>query len=84
MKEISKLLEELFNCEDVESIQFDDSEICANNRIVASVIKEKVENYIKRCDDFLIESSSDFPNSLFSHNVGFSTWFFKTSSQRLI
>ena len=52
-EEIMKLLEELFNCEDVESIQFDDSEMCANNRIIASVIKEKVENYIKRCDEVL-------------------------------
>ena len=52
-EEMMKLLEELFNCEDVESIQFDDSEMCANNRIVASVIKEKVENYIKRCDEVL-------------------------------
>ena len=52
-EEMIKLLEELFNYEDVESIQFDDSEMCANNRIVASVIKEKVENYIKRCDEVL-------------------------------
>ena len=52
-EEIVKLLEELFNYEDVESIQFDDSEMCANNRIVASVIKEKIENYIKRCDEEL-------------------------------
>ena len=45
-EEIMKLLEELFICEDVESIPFDDAEMCANNRIIASVIKEKVENYI--------------------------------------
>jgi len=55
-EEIMKLLEELFNYEDVESIQFNDSEMCANNRIVASVIKEKVENYIKRCDEVLKNS----------------------------
>ena len=55
-EEMMKLLEELFNYEDIESIQFDDSEMCANNRIVASVIKEKVENYIKRCDEVLKNS----------------------------
>ena len=67
-EEIMKLLEELFNCEDVESIQFDDSEMCANNRIIASVIKEKVENYIKRCDEVLknhVENPTSWENKEF-------------------
>ena len=71
-EEISKLLEELFNCEDVESIQFDDSEMCANNRIVASVIKEKVENYIKRCDEVLknhVENPTLWENKEFGKSL---------------
>ena len=71
-EEIMKLLEELFNCEDVESIQFDDSEMCANNRIVASVIKEKVENYIKRCDEVLknnVENPTTWENKEFGKSL---------------
>lgn len=71
-EEIMKLLEELFNCEDVESIQFDDSEMCANNRIIASVIKEKVENYIKRCDEVLknnIENPTTWENKEFGKSL---------------
>lgn len=71
-EEIMKLLEELFNCEDVESIQFDDSEMCANNRIIASVIKEKVENYIKRCDEVLknhVENPTLWENKEFGKSL---------------
>ena len=71
-KEMLKLFEELFNCEDVESIQFDDSEMCANNRIVASVIKEKVENYIKRCDEVLknnVENPTTWENKDFGKSL---------------
>ena len=71
-EEIMKLLEELFNCEDVESIQFDDSEMCANNRIIASVIKEKVENYIKRCDEVLknnVENPTTWENKEFGKSL---------------
>ena len=71
-EEIVKLLEELFNREDVESIQFDDSEMCANNRIVASVIKEKVENYIKRCDEVLknnVENPTAWENKEFGKSL---------------
>ena len=67
-----KLLEELFNHEDVESIQFDNSEMCANNRIVASVIKEKVENYIKRCDEVLknhVENPTLWENKEFGKSL---------------
>ena len=73
MKEkMMKLLEELFNYEDVESIQFDDSEMCANNRIIASVIKEKVENYIKRCDEVLknhVENPTLWENKEFGKSL---------------
>lgn len=71
-EEIMKLLEELFNCEDAESIQFDDSEMCANNRIIASVIKEKVENYIKRCDEVLknnVENPTTWENKEFGKSL---------------
>ena len=71
-EEIMKLLEELFNYEDVESIQFDDSEMCANNRIIASVIKEKVENYIKRCDEELknkVENPTLWENKEFGKSL---------------
>ena len=71
-EEMLKLLEELFNREDVESIQFDDSEMCANNRIVASVIKEKVENYIKRCDEVLknnVENPTTWENKEFGKSL---------------
>lgn len=71
-EEMMKLLEELFNYEDVESIQFDDSEMCANNRIVASVIKEKVENYIKRCDEVLknnVENPTLWKNKEFGKSL---------------
>ena len=71
-EEMLKLLEELFDREDVESIQFDDSEMCANNRIVASVIKEKVENYIKRCDEVLknnIENPTTWENKEFGKSL---------------
>ena len=71
-EEMIKLLEELFNYEDVESIQFDDSEMCANNRIVASVIKEKVENYIKRCDEVLknhVENPTLWENKEFGKSL---------------
>ena len=71
-EEMIKLLEELFNYEDVESIQFDDSEMCANNRIMASVIKEKVENYIKRCDEVLknhVENPTIWENKEFGKSL---------------
>lgn len=71
-EEMMKLLEELFNYEDVESIQFDDSEMCANNRIIASVIKEKVENYIKRCDEELknkVENPTLWENKEFGKSL---------------
>lgn len=71
-EEIVKLLEELFNYEDVESIQFADSEMCANNRIIASVIKEKVENYIKRCDEVLknhVENPTMWENKEFGKSL---------------
>ena len=71
-EEIVKLLEELFNYEDVESIQFDNSEMCANNRIIASVIKEKVENYIKRCDEVLknhVENPTLWENKEFGKSL---------------
>ena len=71
-EEMLKLLEELFDREDVESIQFDDSEMCANNRIVASVIKEKVENYIKRCDEVLknnVENPTIWKNKEFGKSL---------------
>jgi hypothetical protein len=71
-EEMMKLLEELFNYEDVESIQFDDSEVCANNRIIASVIKEKVENYIKRCDEVLknyVENPTLWENKEFGKSL---------------
>lgn len=71
-EEMLKLLEELFDCEDVESIRFDDSEMCANNRIVASVIKEKVENYIKRCDEELknkVENPTLWENKEFGKSL---------------
>ena len=71
-EEIMKLFEELFNYENVESIQFDDSEMCANNRIIASVIKEKVENYIKRCDEELknkVENPTLWENKEFGKSL---------------
>lgn len=71
-EEMMKLLEELFNYEDIESIQFDDSEMCANNRIVASVIKEKIENYIKRCDEVLknhVENPTLWENKEFGKSL---------------
>ena len=71
-EEMMELLEELFDREDVESIQFDDSEMCANNRIVASVIKEKVENYIKRCDEVLknnVENPTTWENKEFGKSL---------------
>lgn len=71
-EEMVKLLEELFNYEDVESIQFDDFEMCANNRIIASVIKEKVENYIKRCDEELknkVENPTLWENKEFGKSL---------------
>lgn len=71
-EEMIKLFEELFNYEDVESIQFDDSEMCANNRIIASVIKEKVENYIKRCDEVLknhVENPTMWENKEFGKSL---------------
>lgn len=71
-EEMLKLLEELFDREDVESIQFDDSAMCANNRIVASVIKEKVENYIKRCDEVLknnVENPTTWENKDFGKSL---------------
>lgn len=71
-EEIMKLLEELFNCEDVESIQFDDSEMCANNRILASVIKEKAETFIKVCDEELknkVENPTTWENKEFKKSL---------------
>ena len=71
-EEIVKLLEELFNYEDVESIQFDDFEMCANNRILASVIKEKMENYIKYCDEVLknhVENPTLWENKEFGKSL---------------
>ena len=67
-----KLLEELFNYESVESIQFNDSEMCANNRILASVIKEKMENYIKYCDEYLknsVENPTIWKNKEFGKSL---------------
>jgi len=52
-EEMLKLLESLIDCNEMNSIQFDNADECANSRIIASVIKEKVENYIKHCDEVL-------------------------------
>ena len=71
-EEMLKLLEELFNYESVESIQFNDSEMCANNRILASVIKEKMENYIKYCDEYLknsVENPTTWENKEFGKSL---------------
>lgn len=71
-EEMIKLFEELIDYEDVESIQFDDSKMCANNRIVASVIKEKVENYIKHCDEVLkshVENPTMWENKEFGKSL---------------
>ena len=71
-EEMLKLLEELFNYESVESIQFNDSEMCANNRILASVIKEKMENYIKYCDEYLknnVENPTLWENKEFGKSL---------------
>ena len=71
-EEMLKLLEELFNYESVESIQFNDSEMCANNRILASVIKEKMENYIKYCDEYLknsVENPTIWKNKEFGKSL---------------
>ena len=71
-EEMLKFVSDLINRDDVESIQFDDSEMCANNRIVASVIKEKVENYIKRCDEELknkVENPTMWKNEEFGKSL---------------
>lgn len=71
-EEMIKLMEELFNYENVESIQFDDSKMCANNRILASVIKEKMENYIKYCDEYLknsVENPTIWENKEFGKSL---------------
>ena len=71
-EEIVKLLEELFNYESVESIQFNDSEMCARKRILASVIKEKAETFIKVCDEELknkVENPTTWENKEFGKSL---------------
>ena len=71
-EEMLKFVSDLINRDDIESIQFDDSEVCANNRIIASVIKEKVENYIKRCDEVLknhVENPTLWENKEFGKSL---------------
>ena len=71
-EEIVKLLEELFNYESVESIQFNDSEMCARKRILASVIKEKAEAFIKVCDEELknkVENPTTWENKEFGKSL---------------
>ena len=71
-EEMLKLLEELFNYESVESIQFNDSEMCARKRILASVIKEKAETFIKVCDEELknkVENPTTWENKEFGKSL---------------
>ena len=71
-EEIVKLLEELFNYESVESIQFNDSEMCARKRILASVNKEKAETFIKVCDEELknkVENPTTWENKEFGKSL---------------
>ena len=71
-EEIVKLLEELFNYESVESIQFNDSEMCARKRILASVIKERAEAFIKVCDEELknkVENPTTWENKEFGKSL---------------
>ena len=71
-EEIVKLLEELFNYESVESIQFNDSEMCARKRILASVIKERAEAFIKVCDEELknkVENPTIWENKEFGKSL---------------
>ena len=71
-EEIMKLLEELFNYESVESIQFNDSEMCARKRILASVIKERAEAFIKVCDEELknkVENPTTWENKEFGKSL---------------
>ena len=71
-EEMMELLEELFNYESVESIQFNDSEMCARKRILASVIKEKAEAFIKVCDEELknkVENPTTWENKEFGKSL---------------
>jgi hypothetical protein len=68
-EEMVKFVSDLINRDDVESIQFDDSKTCADNRILASVIKEKMENYIKYCDEYL-KNSVENPTAWENKEVG--------------
>ena len=71
-EEMVKLLEELFNYEDVESIHYDGYDEWANGRILASVIKEKMENYIKYCDEYLknsVENPTIWENKEFKKSL---------------
>jgi hypothetical protein len=55
-EEMLKFVSDLINRDDVESIHYGGYDEWANSRILASIIKEKIENYIKYCDEYLKNS----------------------------
>ena len=49
----NEILKDVCKTEDSESLHFDDLDEYAEKRIIASVLKEKIESYIKKIDEGL-------------------------------
>ena len=71
-EEMLKFASDLINRDDVESIHYGGYDEWANGRILASVIKEKMENYIKYCDEYLknnVENPTLWENKEFGKSL---------------
>lgn len=53
IEKFNDVLEDVFKTEEFESLKFDDLNEYATKRIIASVLKEKLESYIKKIDEEL-------------------------------
>ena len=72
-EEMMKLLEELIdNSKLVNFTEFESNEECARKRILASIIKEKAEAFIKVCDEELknkVENPTLWENKEFGKSI---------------
>ena len=72
-EEMIKLLEELIdNDKWVNFTEFESNEECARKRILASIIKEKAEAFIKVCDEELknkVENPTSWENKEFGKSL---------------
>ena len=61
IEKFNEIINDVFDTEEMESLEFNDLNEYATKRIVASVLKEKIELYIKKIDEEL-KNRTDEPS----------------------